>query len=162
MNINDFKGSFSSIARSTHFRVSGFGMPEKATLTCKAASIPASNLGPIEVPYMGRKIKVAGDRTYDEWSITIINTNDWEVRSYFEDWVTSINSEEENTGIVNPSDYKMDGMIEHLDTNGNVIASYSMVGAWPSLVGPIELAWDNNDAIEEFEVTIQYDYYSRS
>lgn len=162
MNISEFKGSFASLARPTLFRVDGFGMPEQLGFMCKAASMPATTLGMIEVPFMGRKIKVAGDRTYEEWTITIFNNKDWVLRDAFEDWVKSINDPILNVGNGAHADYKRDGKVDQLDMNGDVIASYNIVGAFPTLIAAIETAFDTNDTVEEFMVTLAFDYFTKA
>lgn len=162
MDITNFKGSFSSLARPTLFRVSGFGMPENLDFMCKAANLPTTTLGVIEIPYMGRKIKVAGDRTYEEWSITIFNNKDWVLRDAFENWVKEINDPILNVGSGAHADYKRDGKVDQLDMNGDVLASYNFIGAFPLTIGAIELAFDSNDTVEEFEVTLAFDYFTRA
>lgn len=162
MNVDNFKGSFQSLARPTLFRVSGFGMPENLDFMCKAAQLPASTLGMIEVPYMGRKIKIAGDRTYEDWTITIFINKDWELKDAFENWVKEINDPVENVGSGAHADYKRDGKVDQLDMNGDVIASYNIVGAFPTNIAAIELAFDTNDTVEEMTITLAYDYFTRA
>lgn len=162
MNIENFKGSFSSLARPTLFRVSGFAMPENLDFMCKASSVPATTLGMIEVPYLGRKIKIAGDRTYEDWTMTIFNNKDWVLRDEFENWVKEINDPILNVGSGAHADYKRDGKIDQLDMNGDVLASYNIIGAFPITVGAIELAFDSNDTVEEFEVTLAFDYFIKT
>lgn len=162
MNVEDFKSSFTSLARPTLFRVSGFGMPENLDFMCKAAQLPSTTLGMIEVPYQGRKIKVAGDRTYEDWTITIFNNADWVLKDAFEDWVKSINDPVENTGSGAHVDYKRDGKVDQLDMNGEVIASYNIVGAFPTNIAAIELAFDTNDTVEEMTITLAMDYFTKA
>jgi hypothetical protein len=171
--IDRFKQNFTQGgARPNLFRVqvdmsAGNGGAEKLTFTCRAASLPAETLGTIEVPYFGRKVKVAGDRTFAEWSLTVLNDEDFIVRRSFEIWNNRINFHNENVrdgGIYNieggPGAYKKDADIYHYDKAGDIIAQYKMQGMFPSEIGAVELAWDTNDTIEEFTVTMQYDFWT--
>lgn len=172
--IEKFKDKFAKGgARPNLFRVevdiTGTGASvanEKLTFTCRAASLPPQTLGTIEVPFYGRKVKVAGDRTFPEWSITVLNDEDFSVRKGFELWNNKINLHKENVRE-NPYDivgaglssYKRNATVYHYNKKGDVIAAYSFLGMYPSEVSPIDLAWDTNDTIEEFTVTLQYDYW---
>lgn len=162
MDINAFKGSFESLAKPTHFKVYGFGADRDLEFMCKAAQLPGTTMGVIEVPYMGRKVKIAGDRTYAEWTITVMNTEDFNLRNYFEEWVETINHPETNVGIANPAGYKQDGFIDQLDHNNNVLASYKLVGAFPVEVSPVEVSWETTDTVEEFTINLAYDYFTRA
>jgi hypothetical protein len=179
-NIEDFKKNFAAGgARPNLFRVQldlmsngeatlpGAPSETKLTFTCRAASIPAMTVGTIEVPYFGRKIKVAGDRTFAEWTVTILNDEDFSVRRALETWNNKINLHNENIRVVpynivadNPgSSYKRDASVVHYDKKGEVIARYKFIGMYPSEVSAIDLAWDTNDTIEEFTCTLMYDYF---
>jgi len=172
--IDRFKDKFrTGGARPNLFRVeidmsAGGGDTGKVTFTARAASIPAATLGTIEVPYFGRKVKVAGDRTFAEWTITVLNDEDFAVRRAFEKWNNRINSHNESlrdSGVYNISEsnilnsYKRLAHIRHYDKKGKEIATYDLRGCFPSEVGAIDLAWDTNDTIEEYTVTLQYDYW---
>lgn len=161
LNIDEFKGAFEGAARPTHFQISGMGADRSIGFMVKSAQIPASTLGVIEVPHMGRKIKVPGDRTFAEWPITVINDKKFTLRKHFEDWSTKINDHKKNTGTRDNESIKYDAYVDQLDDAGKVIARYRFVGCWPSEVGAIDLAKDSNDTLEEFPVTIQYDYWER-
>lgn len=162
MNIETFKSAFESLAKPTHFKVYGFGAGRELEFLCKAASLPATTIGVIEVPYMGRKIKYPGDRTYAEWTITIMNDSSFTTRNYFEDWASRINNPVTNIGIGDPATIKEDGYIDQLDANGNVLATYQMIGAWPMEVGSIETGWESTDTVEEYTVNLAYDYFVRA
>ena len=92
----------------------------KARFLVKAANLPASNVAPIEVPFRGRVLKIAGDRTFDTWTITIINDTDFAIRSAFEKWMNTINRVSDNTGTTNPADYQADAFVFQLDRSGAV------------------------------------------
>jgi len=142
--------------------------PGVLPFVCRAASVPPSTTGIIELPYQGRKIKIAGDRTYAEWVITIMNNESYDLRERFERWSDAINAHELNvrdaqyynitSGAGAEGTYKWDGEIYHTDKSGNVISAYKMVGCFPSEISAMDMAWDTNDTIQEFTVTLQYDY----
>lgn len=162
MDVTSFKSSFTDMARPDKFRVRGLGFnSQDLEFMCKAAQIPASTLGVIEVPYQGRKIKLPGDRTYAEWTITVMNSTEWNVREYFEDWSNKINNPELNRGVPIINAIKEDAQVEQLDVAGLVIARYELSGCWPSEVSPIELGWETTDTAEEFTVTLAFDYFNR-
>ena len=133
----------------------------KVPFMVKAAAIPASTLGSIEVPYFGRKIKVAGDRTFAEWTVTIINDEDFLIRNAMEQWMNSINSHAGNIrefGSASPLLYKSNAQITQFSKTGVPIREYTFNGMFPTEVSAIEMAWETTDAIEEFTVTFQYDF----
>ena len=135
----------------------------KFRFMAKATSIPQSTLGMIEVPYFGRRIKVAGPRTYADWQITIINDEDFAVRRALEAWHGAINSSESNIRTL--SGYRSTATINQYskggpDLEGQLTQTYTMENCWPIDIGPIELAWDNDQQIEEFTVTWAFDYWN--
>jgi hypothetical protein len=137
----------------------------KVPFMVKAAAIPASTLGSIEVPYFGRKIKVAGDRTFAEWTVTIINDEDFLVRNAMEQWMNSINSHAGNIrefGSASPLLYKSNAQITQFSKTGVPIREYTFNGMFPTEVSTIEMAWETTDAIEEFTVNFQYDFWEVS
>jgi len=158
MNVEQFKGSFNNLAKPSLFEVSGFNLPNTARFMVKAASIPAVQVGTIEVPYQSRKIKIAGDRTYQPWTITVINSTEFDLHDAFNLWMDSINDPVGNFGV-DPAAYKRDGEFAQLDTNDNVIKVYNFVGAFPQEVSSIETNWETTDAYQEFTVTLEYDYH---
>ena len=158
MNPNNFKGYFKNFAKPTRFEVEGFGMPEGLRFAVKAASIPGTNVGTIEVPYQGRKLKYAGDRTYQPWTITVINGIDYDIHNEFLKWQALLNDPVSNLGV-DPIAYKRDGKVIQLDEGENSIKEFEFYGAFPQEVSPIELSWENNDAVEEFTVTLEYDLH---
>lgn len=161
MNIDSFKSTIKGFARASHFKVSGLGTGSNFEFLCKASSIPASTVAAIEVPYMGRVVKVSGDRTFEDWTITVMNPLDFSVRRYFEDWVERLDRAVEHVGLSDPAQYKEDAIVEHLDFNGVAVAKYKLVGCFPTTIGAIELSWDANTEVETFDVTIAYDYFTR-
>ena len=171
-NITDFKTRLrGGGARPSLFEVTlGFpddieGASEIFRFMCKASSIPTSTVAPIEVPYFGRKVKFAGNRTFPEWTVTIINDENFKVRRGFERWMARINSHETNvrtlTERINLSGYQATGTVRQFGKTGGqaVLAEYTFANVFPSEISPIELNWSSENEIEEFTVTLQYDYW---
>lgn len=132
---------------------------------CKSAVLPASNIGVIEVPFRGRTVKIAGDRTFDNWSATFINDKEMKSRAYFEQWINQINSHKENTAnIIDPTSYGRSVVIRQLEKDnspaGDELRSYKLWYAFPISTSAIDLAYDSNDQIEEFSVEFQYSYWT--
>ena len=132
---------------------------------CKSAALPASNIGVIEVPFRGRTVKIAGDRTFDNWSATFINDKEMKSRSYFEQWLNQINSHKATTGeIQDPTAYGRSVVIRQLEKDnspaGSELRSYKLWYAFPISTSAIDLAYDSNDQIEEFSVEFQYSYWT--
>ena len=127
----------------------------------KSAALPASTLGIIELPFMGRKIKLAGDRTFEDWSTTIINDEKFSVRAAIEAWSDSINGLQSNTPTFSQSiGYRTTGQVVQYSARGNPIRTYTFHNIWPSSVAGLDLGWETTDTIEEFECTWTYDYYT--
>ena len=173
LNLTAFKSEFvGGGARPNLFRVdinfpAGASIPNAsaavgaAQFMVKAANMPASQLGVIEVPFRGRTLKVAGDRTFEPWTITILNDTNFLLRNAFEEWVRSINEAQENTGIQNPELYQADMLVTQLDREQKEIAKYKFYGTFPTNVSAIDLAFDSNDTIEEFTCELQVQWWER-
>ena len=131
---------------------------EKARFLVKGANLPASNVAQIDIPFRGRILKIAGDRTFDTWTVTVINDTDFAIRSAFENWMNVINRLSDNTGLVNPADYQADAYVYQLDRDGSSLRSYRFYDTFPTQVGPIELSYDAQ-GIQEFTVELQVQYY---
>jgi hypothetical protein len=166
----EFKANFASGARPTLYQVT-LNFPaavasgdasRKFQFTCKAASLPGQQSGTILVPYMGRKIKLAGDREFADMQVTVINDSDWVVRTAFERWMQMINGHAENVGATRLADYSVDMLLEQLDRSGAVIATYTLIGAFPTVVDPIGLSYEAVDQVEEFGVTLSYQWWTRA
>jgi len=130
---------------------------DKARFLVKAAALPASNITPIDVNFRGRILKIAGDRTFDTWTITVINDTDFSIRSALENWINTINKLSDNTGLVNPAAYQSDAFVFQLDRDGQTIRKYRFYDTFPTQVGPIELSYDAQ-GIQEFTVELQVQY----
>ena len=139
---------------------------------CKSTALPASNLGSIEIPFRGRTLKVAGDRTFDDWTVTIINDEDFRLRTAFERWSNVMSQLDDATGVTNPTSYMTDAFIQQLgrgpsaqsasNNGGNsaVLRSYKFFDVFPVTVGEIALSYDTTDQLEEFDVTFRYQYFT--
>jgi hypothetical protein len=137
----------------------------KLRFTCKATTVPVENLGQVSVPYFGRVVKFAGERTYDDWSITVINDEDCVVRTGMEQWMDAINQSAANVrnagATSSPNSYKGNATVIHYGKQGNVIQTYSLEGCFPTSLSAIDLNWETANAIEEFTVTLAYDRHVR-
>ena len=131
---------------------------EKSRFLVKGANLPASNIAQIEVPFRGRSLKIAGDRTFDSWTVTVLNDTDFSIRSAFERWMNTINRVSDNTGLVNPADYQADAYVYQLDRDGSVLRSYRFYDVFPTQVAPIELSYDAQ-GIQEFTVELQVQWW---
>ena len=131
---------------------------DKSRFLVKGARLPASNIAQIEVPFRGRVLKIAGDRTFDSWTVTVINDTDFSIRSAFENWMNTINKLNDNTGLVNPADYQADAFVFQLDRDGQTLRKYRFYDTFPTQVGPIELSYDAQ-GIQEFQVELQVLYW---
>lgn len=166
IGIDDFVANFEQGGfRPNLFRVS-ITSPfmvdaQKSSYLCKASALPPSNMGLADVSYMGRKIKVAGDKEFPSWNTDFYEDLDMKNRSSFEGWLSKISAHEANTGYVKPSDYYSTVVLELLShESGNTVRTYTLVNAFPTEVGEIALAYDSNDTIGEFPVTWEYNYWT--
>ena len=131
---------------------------------CRSTSLPTHSQGLIEVPFRGRFLKIPGDRTFEAWTATFYNTADFNLRAAFENWINIANQTDENIGVVGGlDDIFTDVTVRQLskDSAGgknSVLRTYRLVDAWPTSVGAINVAFDSNDALEEFDVEFQYQY----
>ena len=130
----------------------------KARFLVKTAALPASNIAPIEIPFRGRVLKIAGDRTFDTWSITVLNDTDFSIRSAFEKWMNFINKVSDNTGSTNAEDYQADAYVYQLDRSGETLRKYHFFDVFPTQVAPIELSYDSA-GIQEFTVELQVQWW---
>jgi len=134
----------------------------KVPFLVEAAAIPPSNLGLIEVPYFGRRIKIAGERTFEPWTVTVINDEDFLIRNAMEQWSNSINSLEGNIttlGSGAPALYKSQATVTQFGKAGELLRIYQFNGLFPQAISEMALNWADGDAIERFTVTFQYDNY---
>jgi len=163
-NINEFKSQLTGGgARPTLFQVQILNPVDptadfKIPFMVRAAGIPASTVGSYEVPYFGRQVKYAGDRTFEDWTVTVINDEDFAIRNALEAWSNAINTHDGNIRAL-PQDYKSNAIITQFSKDGSALRSYVFEGMFPISIEGIEMDWSSTDAIEEFTVTFQYDFW---
>ena len=173
--ISDFKGALvGGGARPNLFEVELTTLPagiswnaSDFSYMCKAATLPASNIANIDIPFRGRIFKVAGDRTIDPWTVTIINDENFNLRNAFEEWTDLIAKLENNMGATDPEAYMVNAKVYQLGrgstpnaksnsgTANSVLKEYEFYNIWPSTVAAIDLSYDSTDTIEEFTVDFQ-------
>ena len=146
---------------------------ELFTFLCKAAALPASNIAPIDVPFRGRILKVAGDRTFDTWTITVINDENFKYRNVFEEWMQGIAQYSDHSGLSDPNTYmaasatvvQLGRGAVNAETgtgsggNATALAQYKFVDIFPTNISQIDLSYDTSDTIEEFTVEFQVQYW---
>jgi hypothetical protein len=127
---------------------------DKARFLVKGANLPASQVNPIDVPFRGRTLKVAGDRSFESWTVTVINDTDFAIRSAFENWMNKINRVSDNTGVTDPTAYTADAFVYQLDRDGSTLRAYHFYDIFPTSVGSIALDYATS-TIQEFTVEFQ-------
>jgi hypothetical protein len=174
-NIDNFRSNLNSGSRANLFKcfISGgpavtdvadpgsiLGNSGQFSFLCRSAAIPAYSLGIIEVPFRGRRIKIPGDRTYAEWTVTVLNTENQGMRKVFDNWLAFINNPDGTQALrTTPEDnYRCTIVIDHLKGDGSLSRKYSLIDAFPTDISPIDLSYDTTDAIQEFTVTFQYHF----
>ena len=166
LGVDDFKsklrggGARPNLFKATiNFPGYANGDPELTSFLCETATLPGSTLGQITIPFRGRQLKMAGDRTFDVWNVQIINDTDFAIRDSMERWMNGMNAHSANTGLSSPIAYEADLRVEQLDRDGSVLKLYTFRGAYPQDLSPIDLSYGSNDEIERFQVTFAYQYY---
>jgi hypothetical protein len=147
-------------------------LSESLRFMIKGAQIPASTISTIPVPFRGRTLKISGDRTFDPWTITVINDTNYEIRNAFEKWMNLMNRHDDNAGVITPVLYQKDMLVKQLSRGLEsepalpattdampVLKTYKFYGCWPSDISAIDLSYDSSDQIEEFTVTLQYQWW---
>ena len=144
---------------------------DEFSILCKAAQLPASNIASIDVPFRGRIFKVAGDRTFDTWTVTVINDNDFKIRTAMEAWMQFTGQYADGSGATDPSTYQVNAdvvqfarnasALNKVDTTGLAEAKrYRFYGIFPTNISAIDLSYDTGDTIEEFTVEFQVQYWA--
>ena len=133
---------------------------------CKAAQMPGSAVTAIEVPYFGRVVKIPGNKTFENWTVTVINDEDFTLRNGFESWIAAMGTHDGNISTVSAGAGTLygTGTVNQLAQTGGTtaLATYSFINIYPVNVAAIDLAWDANDAIEDFTVEFAYDYWTHT
>lgn len=174
-NVDNFKGALvgggvranqffvrlnypSSVTPNSAFTTAGL----QSDFLVNAASLPGSVVNPTIIPYRGREIKFAGERVFQPWTITVLNDASFSVRNNMEQWMASMNDPVNNTGQLRPVDYQTDLFVTQLDRNSLPLKEYKIVNAFPIDISDIALSFGDNDTIETFTVTFQYQHYETS
>src|SRR6185503_20850334 len=138
------------------------GVSSQLTFFCRAAQLPGSTVNPIPVNYFGRELKFAGNRTFPEWTVTLLNDEDFKVRNAFELWLNGINSHRGNLrdpSFDSPLGYTTQATVLQYGKDGTPLKSYNFIGIFPIDVSSIEIDWSANDTIEEYAVTFAYQWW---
>ena len=173
LGVDDFKskirggGARPNLFRATvNFPTYAVGDVELTSFMCKGAQLPASVMTAIDVPFRGRQLRVAGDRTFEPWTVTIINDTDFIIRDAMEKWSNSINDLQTAQGTISPEVYQRNALVTQLSREGTspsdpekVLRTYKFEGIYPNTVSSIPLDFGATDQIEEFQVTFNYLFY---
>lgn len=172
-NVSEFRSKLNGGAKPNLFEISltlptalalegtnPFGSEGNFSFLCRSGAIPSYTLGLIEVPFRGRRIKLPGDRTFADWTVTVLNDEEQNMRHAFDQWMAFINNPDGEEAIrTDNSDYRCTINIKHLNGDGEVTRFYKLYDAFPTDVGAIDLSQDNTDVIQDFTVTFQYHYH---
>jgi len=170
-NVNEFRSQMvGDGARPNLFEVSmnfpNFSQPgnaqQKLTFMCKTAQLPGSTVNTVPVQYFGRELKFAGNRIFQDWTISVINDEDFVVRNAFERWMNGMNSHNlnvRNPAAASPAGYTTDATVTQYGKSGNQLKQYKFIGVFPTDLSPIDVDWGSNDTIEEFTVTLSYQWW---
>ena len=168
-NINEMKASLTGGgAKSTLFEVAITNKIDSSAdglvpFMVHAAQLPQSSLGVFDLPYMGRKIPMAGDRTFDPWTVSVYNDENFAIRNRMEQWMNAINSHTGNLRLTNsssPADYKSQALITQFGRTGKALRTYKFEGIFPTALSPIQMDWNNTDSIETYDITFHYDLWT--
>ena len=188
-SIDQFRGKFAEMARPNLFQVSIYlpktqltplqpvndalvtstqdnegqgttSLDELTQFMVKAASFPASTIGVVEVPFRGRQLKIAGDRTYEPWSVTVLNDEGFTIRQQMETWAQTIQEYKINgSSAQSTGEYMGRAIVDQLSRDGEVIKQATLEGIWPSNISALDLDWGTNDTQEEYTVEFQVQYW---
>ena len=140
--------------------VSGTSLMDDMSFLCNGTTIPDQTIGVTPVKFRGRELKLAGDsRAFKDWEITVINDTDFKIYRAFEKWLNAINNMTDNTGVINTSLYQSTGTIHQLDRNGATLKKWKFIGCFPHTLGTIELGFETENEIEDFSVTLSYQWF---
>jgi len=171
-SVNEFRSQMTGDgARPNLFEVSmnfpNFSNPgnaqQKLTFMCKTAQLPGSTVNTVPVQYFGRELKFAGNRVFQDWTISVINDEDFVVRNAFERWMNGMNSHNlniRNPAAASPAGYTTDATVTQYGKSGNTLKQYKFIGVFPTDLSPIDVDWGSNDTIEEFTVTLSYQWWT--
>jgi len=166
--ITDFKSKLSGGGTSSNLFEVELAFPaainvdstvlDKSRFLVKAANLPASNVTPVEVAFRGRTLRLAGDRTFESWTITILNDTDFAIRSAFEKWSNYMNRLSDATGTTDPAAYQTDAFVYQLNRDGSILRTYHFYDIFPTSIASIPLSYET-DGIQEFTVEMQVHWW---
>lgn len=142
------------------YSIAGSDASAMMSVLCKSASIPASTIQDIPLFYRGRQYHEAGEPDFQPWNCTFYNEGSFTVRGMLEEWSNTIQHRNDIGGETRVSAYKRDILVQQLDRNGKILRQYNLIGAYPTNVSQIDLSYENGQAVEEFSVDFQYDYFT--
>jgi hypothetical protein len=166
--IDDFRAVVASGgARPNLFRVMlnfptyAQGDVQLASFLCNSAQIPSAQTGTANVSFRGQTLKLGGEKTFNDWQVSVINTTDFALRNAMERWSNGIRNHSSARGRARPADYMVDASVQQLDRDESVLAEYKFVGMWPSSIDAIALSYASADQVQEFNVSFSYQYWTR-
>ena len=168
IRLTDFKANVQDLSRPNRFRLTmggagvenSGGWSDKKSFLIKTAQLPNRTIGNIELNWQGMKAKIAGDAVFDDISFTFLNSYDWDIKDFFESWMELIASMESNERTSH-EDYKAEITLEQLGRTGEVLATYTLLGAYPISLDAVELSMDSTDTVQEVQVSVTYDFFER-
>lgn len=168
LTLTEFKNNVADVARPNRFLMTipgvpaGINVPQNLQYLVKSALVPSRTIGEVMLNWQGMQHKLAGDPTYDDYTVTILNDSSFTARKFFEDWINIIANTESNERSA-PSDYFGELQFQHLGRKeSEILATYRMINAYPKQLDQIDTAYDSNDTPEEFSVTFSVDYWIKS
>lgn len=160
LKIEEFKANFLGGARPNKFEVEVPNLPDKARFLIKSSTLPGGNIGEVIFNYQGTQAKFAGDKTFNDWEVTMIIDEDYAGERELRGWHDLIKQTDSGLGA-SPSEYKRDCFITHYSHSGEVISQFKLVGTWIKTIPDAPLSWDTTDSNMEMSFTLAYDYPER-
>lgn len=161
MDLTDITKAFSSgdFARPNLFEVEIPFIGRDFKFKCKAASMPAAITDKVIVGYQNKKMKLGGDRTFEDWTITVYVDSDHDVRKQFLEWQNLVHAQDRRIYGENPEAYKKEASIKQFNRQGEETQTHTMFGVWPTTVGEIAMDWDDNNSVMTMEVILSLDWW---
>lgn len=159
--INDFVSVFKGGARANLYEVSVTRLSENLKFLAKATALPGKDIGEVALNYLNHTISYRGDITYQDWHVTILMDQDWQLKTQLEEWMEQIQSADDITGAGALTEYAATATVSQLSTQGTPIATYELYNIWPISMPTIELSFDSKDTISEIDVTFKYSHFKR-
>lgn len=164
LNVNQFKEKIRGGTRSNLFKITlrtpdgVTGVEEISAFSVKTGELPGSTITPIIIPFRGRQLKISGDKTFDPWTVTVLNDPDFTIRKALEIWMSGMNNHEDNQGV--NDGYFVDLEVAQLDREGIPLRTYVLKDAWPSDLSPVAVSFDAENTLQEYQITFQYQYWT--